>query len=307
MGNVECLENKTDGFYTFVDITSEQIHAVLNQLYTIVTSKASFDQRKMEIEKLHDKYLPLYNHYTPHLFQFVRDCYGIEYFIFIATVGYYAIDMVMYYDLKEWVVLNTGMPFRTYITGGFSKLHNSVSKRSPPINSDDIVMYNSRKQFVDSIDLTNKYDYGPDVVYDYRSIPKIKILEPPDNSIVPSEFRLVVDVIRWKLGKRYYRVLINDKEYMIVNSSKDQVIIKLHKPGHNKITVQLVDPAGRFNDIKDEIHVMYNLADEVSTNEYDECMIHNNQPIESDTDSMKSFTPSYTTESVYDHRHHKRY
>jgi len=241
----DISHNETNRYFTFLQIKAENIHSKLNELYTIITSKAPFENRKRTVKKIYKDIQPYINIYYPHMFQFIKDCYGTEYFIFIATIGRYAIDMVMYYDMKDWIVLNSGMNYRLYNIGGTSKLRDSVSERSEASNMYDIKLIEKRIAEVDKIKRDCDYKLDDDTIIDFRCQPKIKIINPRDGDEVDREFKLVVDVDKCNLreGYRYYKVLVNGKEYDII-SNRREINMRLRN-GMHRIQVILYDSKNR--------------------------------------------------------------
>ncbi|SHO33625.1 Hypothetical protein BQ3484_557 [Cedratvirus A11] len=131
MGQSVC-KGKNCEDCTCCPITAEDIHRVLAQVYGVVTDcKKSFEERKKLLCCYQDKYKCFINPFFPHYVQFKKDCYGYEYLILIATVKKFAIDVVLYWDLQDWIVLNSGTCYRHYYTGGCSKLEKSVAVRKP--------------------------------------------------------------------------------------------------------------------------------------------------------------------------------
>jgi hypothetical protein len=295
--NSTLIENKTDGIYSYIDIRAEQIHKELNEVYVIITTpNCTFEERYEKVKRYYKKYRFLINPYFPHMFNFVRDCYGIEYFIFIATIGMYAIDIVMYWDLKDWIVLNTGCQYRVYNRGGSSNIQNNVSKRLGPTVADDKVLFETRKRLVDDIRNKQDFTYNDYTIVDFRNKPKIRIVEPIDKSVINGEVPLKVELEHWH--KKGFHVYVNGKEQIYVDKPKD-VLLRLPKRGWNRITVQLADP--RFANVRDEVEVMYDPSisdahkniDSVSTSG---CIIHGGDGEEFTFDDRSDY--SYNTETT---------
>ena len=135
-----------------VDVKPEQIHKILLSIFSKLTnSKNSFDERKTILDRVYQKYKPYVNPLFPHIYQFTKTSFEYEIFVFIGTIGTFAIDMVAYYDLFDWIVLNDRTNFRSYQTSGSSKLQHCVSKRKTAFTSEDKAQLDSKKREVDTI------------------------------------------------------------------------------------------------------------------------------------------------------------
>jgi hypothetical protein len=283
------VKNNTDGFFTFIDVKSEEIHEILNSAYVILTSDKPFEKRKKELKCIYRLIQPLINVYLPHMFQFIKDCYGYEYFIFIGTIGYYAIDIVLYWDLKDWTSLNTGSSIRTYSRSGTSKLQYSVTKRLTPSTSEEVMVMEHRKREIDDIIKYNKFYYGPDTIVDFRCKPKVHILQPKNDEVLyNNEVEVQFDVYNLTLNDYNIKVYLDGCEVACLNKP-EPVKVYLKHPGYNRIDVKVIDKYNRFN-IKSSVKVLLECSN-----------ITNSESLET-TDSTDYPPPYY-----HHHRRHRRH
>lgn len=283
------IENKTDGFFTYVDVKSEEIHEVLNSLYVIITSNKPFHERRKELRCIYQKVKPLINIYLPHIYQFVKDCYGYEYFIFIGTIGYYAVDVVLYFDLKDWISLNTGSTIRSYHKTGTSRLQYSVTQRLPPSTSDEVKIMEHRKREIDDIIKHNRFEYGPHTIVDFRCKPKIRIVQPKNDEVLyDDQVEVRFDVYNLTLNDQYIKVYLDGCEVASM-SKPEPVRLHLKRPGYHKIDVKVIDKYDRLK-IKDSVRVLYD---------------YHNSDDSKTTDSMTD-TGSEDVGSCYHYGHHNR-
>lgn len=233
-------------------ITPEDIHKVLLEGYNIITDRAhrQFECREKDVFCLWRRYRCLFNPYFPQFFKFVKDPLGFEYLILIATVGEFAIDVVLYWDNFGWIVLNEGVCHRRYNFGGCSKLQYSVAKRKPVFLVEDKCLFDARKTQIDTIIGSQDYAFGPNTYIDWRFKPQIQILEPCKGSkVTHCEVKLSVCIKNWKLeecGKSYHVYL--DGCYVKTVHSFEPQVISLHdkKKGWHHIEVKLFDECCRY-------------------------------------------------------------
>lgn len=134
------------------DVKSEDIHKVLLSVFTKLTNtKQPFELRKGLLTRTYEKHKSCINPLFPHLFQFTKTCFEYEFFVFVGTIGSFAIDMVVYYDLFDWIVLNDRTNFRSYKTTGSSKLQHCVSKRKTLLTEEDRAQLDEKKREVETI------------------------------------------------------------------------------------------------------------------------------------------------------------
>lgn len=263
-----------------IDVKPEQIHKILLSLFSKLTNtKNSFDDRKNVINKLYQKYKSFINPLFPHVYQFTKTPFEYEFFIFVGTIGSFAIDMVAYYDLFDWIVLNDRTNFRSYQTSGSSKLQHCVSKRKTAFTSEDKAQLDSKKREVDTI-ISTMYndDYTTDVIddktrsqrkiptrqvptrqvptkekqssrNDTRSLqseqtrPSCEIVIPRENEKVDCEFLMDLDFSNWEMSKtRGYKIFIDGEERGSFNNV-DPISMNFHgcNKGTHVIEIQLVD------------------------------------------------------------------
>ena len=224
-------------------IQPETIHAILNKGYSIITNPAEdFKCRKKKILKLIHDYECEINQLYPYHFRYIRDCLGFEYLIFIGTIGPYAIDVVVYWDILGWVVLNEGTNYRRYDIGGGSKLQYSIAKRNCFLTEEQKCLLKAKEDEIIAIKESGKFCALVDKSSeeDFRCAPKCKILEPCNGAKVDCEFILVTAFKNWplELGRRY-KVYINGKcqgEFC-----EPEVCVRLHglKKGWHKLAIKL--------------------------------------------------------------------
>ena len=267
MGQSVC-KGKNCEDCTCCPITAEDIHRVLGQVYGVVTDcKKSFEERKKILCCLQDKYKCFINPFFPHYVQFKKDCYDYEYFILIATVKKFAIDVVLYWDLQDWVVLNSGTCYRHYYTGGCSKLEKSVAVRKP-IKGEYGRIYEAKKRQIKCI-LNKQCEKKKDCSSSSSSScssssssscsssssssscekkkckkPEIKITYPKNHAKVGCDFCLKFEVKN--LGKQCLEWCWAGKKGGKVKKCNE---VKIHlekaKKGWNCVELKLIDKCGK--------------------------------------------------------------
>ena len=226
-------------------IQPEDIHKVILKGYEIVIDRnLSFSTREKRIAKLYQKYSYLINPLYPHFYNFIRNSFNYEFFVFIGTIGNYAIDVVLYFDLLGWIVLNDRSCFRNYNIGGSNKLQYSVSKRKINLTAQEKSIIEAKKQNIEQSLKNEKFKQGPNIFVDTRCQPVCKIVEPSNRAYVNSDFWLKVSLKNWELSQKgkHYLVLIDGKVKRKIYH-KDPISISLdnYSKGWHTISVVLVD------------------------------------------------------------------
>lgn len=246
-GSCSATESCDDLIIRHQGVTQEDIYKVLLEAYQIITSEESFEHRLKALTSLNNKYRCLYNPYFIYRFQPERDGLGFESYLFLATVGSYAIDFMVYWDTVAWVVLNTNRCIRNYkpclpITNG------SVAKRKCYLDEEQRCLYQKTVQEVDCIFNTCNFYQGPATLVDFRTKPKCRIECPKSKAKVGRYFTLRMQFKNWSLdGDRHYKVYLDGNLIQVVYSESCDIDLKGYANGWHKLRVALFDK--KDNDI----------------------------------------------------------
>ena len=227
------------------DIKSEDIHKILLSVYSKLTNtKNDFETRKEILQHMYNKYQKYINPIFPCIYQFTKTCFEYEMFVFIGTIGTYAIDMIVYYDLFDWIVLSNRTNFRSHSSvGGGNKLQYCVSKRKTHLSESDIKHLENKKREVETIISTGCTEFT-DTLADDSKKSSCKILQPEDGQRVDCVFIMKLEFSNWKMPDKnnHYKVFIDGDECATI-SNYDPISVNLHgyKRGPHKIIVKLYD------------------------------------------------------------------
>lgn len=251
-----CYDDYTIGSLTH-SIKPEDIHLVLSEMYTILTdSSKSFEDRHNELCCKEKQYRCFVNINYPYMFNHTRDCYSYEYFTYIATVANYAINFFAYSDLLGWVVCNTGSSYMRYDYGGCSKLQLCVATRKQ-LSGDNMAKYELKIKEIERrrIDC----DFTRDGAFvDWRSKPKVEIIEPKNKANVGDQFSMLTKIVNWKMkeGGLHARIFIDDIYLSsIYNNEMFSIDLSDCKKGWHSVSIRLYDEEGNFVNVYDEIKV----------------------------------------------------
>src|SRR2546423_1495961 len=104
-----------DACSSLCPISSNDIYVVLGQAFQILKQQdRTFMCKKKELYCLYKKYRCLIDPIFPSYYLFVKDCYGNPLLLFIGTIGRFAVDVVLYKDIFDWIILDTGSCRRKY-------------------------------------------------------------------------------------------------------------------------------------------------------------------------------------------------
>ena len=284
-------------------VQPEDIHKIILKGYEIITNRNStFGTREKRINKLYSKYSCLINPLYPHFYNFIRNSFNYEFFVFIGTIGNYAIDVVLYFDLLGWIVLNDRSCFRNYNTGGSNKLQYSVSKRKTNLNAQEKSVVDAKKQEVEHSIKNENLKFGPNIFVDNRYQPLCRIVEPANNSKVDYDFWLKVSVKNWKLSSKgkHYIVLIDGKLTRKINH-KDPISISLdgYAKGWHNIEVILVDESKCKTDYRTSIKVYLkpNCSSSSSSDSSSSCSSSSDSSSSDSSSSCSSSSDSSSSDS----------
>lgn len=88
--------------------------AIASSLIAIVKNPScSFEKRKCTLFNFVESFKTYISSSAPYRISLTMDTNGFEYFVFIATLGVYSIDIVLYKDVCGWVMLTDGSCVRT--------------------------------------------------------------------------------------------------------------------------------------------------------------------------------------------------
>jgi hypothetical protein len=103
---------------------------IASSLVAIVKSPTSrFEEKKCKLFNFIESFKTYISCNTPYRVSLTKDSNGFEYFVFIATLGVYCIDIVLYRDVHGWVMLTDGSCVRTPVADCESEMAYAVSVR----------------------------------------------------------------------------------------------------------------------------------------------------------------------------------
>jgi hypothetical protein len=250
-----CYDDFTIGTLTH-SIKPEDIHLVLSEMFTILTDNTkSFDDKRTELYCKEKQYRCFVNINYPYMFNYTRDCFSYEYFTYIATVGNYAINVFAYSDLLGWVVCNTGSSYMRYDFGGCSKLQLCVATRKQ-LSGDQVAKYELKIKEIERRRLDCDFCRESAFV-DWRSKPKVEIIEPKNKSNVGDQFSMLAKIVNWKMkeGGLHARIFVDDIYLTsIYNNEMFNIDLSDSKKGWHTISIRLYDEEN-FVNIYDEVKV----------------------------------------------------
>lgn len=274
--------------------TCDHAHQLVNFMYNIVTSPScSFERRKCKIYELIGNIAKMFSKKSLLKYSFEKDEHGNEFFLFIGTIGQYAIDLVLYTELNgNWIVLSDGSCIRNCKTDCCSDLTYAVSKRKQEC------AYTC--ETYEAIDEEPKHCFVYDAAKDEcKKVPKsdknpeISIVSPDDCDKVPCCFRLDLDLVKAcekkkdgqcpinvEVGSKHlpkgYKIRISAKKCSASNfetlgefSSIGHFVVNLcsRDKGYYDILVELVaiTPAAEEVVSSDKVHVSIHSSEECSS------------------------------------------
>lgn len=247
--DIKCCDDYTKNCRDTCPVTAEDIHRVLLEAYDILTDcSLCFDDKKEKLYCLDKKFRCYIDTNRPYTFKYYKDCYDFEYLVYIASVGDYAIDLVVYKDLGDWINLDTGSCVRNVKYGGCSKLQNTVSKRRDLCGKEK-ELYEAKRKEIDHLKINGEFCYGKNSVLDWRCKPKCEILKPCDLEKVDCKFAVLVKIDNWNMckGGKHAKVFLGDCEVAkITECDLVYVDIKGHKNGYHTLCVKLYDECDKY-------------------------------------------------------------
>jgi hypothetical protein len=90
------------------------VYGIASSLIAIVKSPScGFEEKKCKLFNFVESFKTYISSKAPYRVSLTKDTNGFEYFVFIATLGVYSIDIALYKDVCGWVLLTDGSCVRT--------------------------------------------------------------------------------------------------------------------------------------------------------------------------------------------------